>query len=141
MNDLPIAPPDTALARQAHDLVHASCAPHIVAHCERSFQFAALVAAAEGVDVDETRLANRGISIDVRGVGAEGLPQDLVRAVLDAWPRHGFPDAFSRTLIDEVRTNPSSVRSSWMECIAIAHVPSFEPADFLSTLHSSTTFA
>jgi hypothetical protein len=47
---------------------------------------------------------------------------------------------FSQTLIDEVRANPASVRSSWMECIAVAHVPGFEPADFLSTLHSSQHF-
>ena len=88
----------------------------------------------------ETRIANRGISIDVRGVGAEQLPADAVRAVLDAWPRHEFPTTFSQTLIDEVRANPSVVRSSWMECIAVAHVPGFEPADFLSTLHSSQHF-
>ena len=31
----------------------------------------------------ETRIANRGISVDVRGVGAEVLPADSVRAVLD----------------------------------------------------------
>jgi hypothetical protein len=88
----------------------------------------------------ETRIANRGISIDVRGVGAEKLPADAVRAVLDTWPRHDFPETFSQTLIDEVLANPASVRSSWMECIAVAHVPGFEPADFLSTLHSSEHF-
>ncbi len=204
-----VSPPDTDLARQARDLVHASCEPHIAAHCERSFQFAALAAQAERVDADlevlyigtllhdvglsqqfagserfemrganavramlldagmnraraenvwdvialhastaiatqksvETRIANRGISIDVRGVGAEQLPADAVRAVLDAWPRHEFPSAFSQSLIDEVRANPSSVRSSWMECIAVAHVTGFEQADFLSTLHSSAHFA
>ena len=209
MSDLPITPPDTALARQARDLVHDCCEPHIVAHSERSFQFAGLVARSEGVELDvevlyigtllhdvglatrfagsdrfemrganaaramlleadmdriraenvwdvialhastaiathkspETRLANRGISIDVRGTGAERLPSEAVRSVLDAWPRHEFPSAFTATLIDEVRTNPSSVRSSWMEGIAVAHVPGFEPADFLSTLHSSAAFA
>ena len=209
----PIAPPDTALARHARELVHDCCEPHIAAHSERSFQFAALVARAEGVDLDvdldvevlyigtllhdvglaarfdgsdrfemrganaaralllaadmetaraekvwdvialhastaiathkspETRIANRGISIDVRGAGAEHLPPAGVRAVLDAWPRHKFPTAFATTLIDEVRANPTSVRSSWMECIAVTHVPGFEPADFLSTLHSSIGFA
>lgn len=205
----PVSPPDSDLACQARDLVHASCEPHIAAHCERSFQFAALVARAERVDADlevlyigtllhdvglsqrfagserfemrganavramlldagmdgvraenvwdvialhastaiaahksvETRIANRGISIDVRGVGSEQLPADAVRAVLDTWPRHEFPPAFSQSLIDEVRTNPSSVRSSWMECIAIDHVPGFERADFLSALHSSADFA
>jgi HD domain len=204
-----ISPPDTALARQARDLVHATCEPHLVAHCERSFQFAALVAASEDVDVDvevlyigtllhdvglaarfdgpdrfemrganavrallleadmdraraenvwdvialhastaiathkspETRIANRGISIDVRGAGADRLPPEAVRAVLSAWPRHQFPADFTRTLVEEVRTNPASVKSSWMESIAVAHVSGFEPADFLATLHSSAAFA
>jgi hypothetical protein len=208
MTDLPIPQPDTALARQAHELVHDCCEPHVVAHSERSFQFAALVARAEGVAVDmevlyigtllhdiglarryagpdrfemrganaartmlleaemeraraenvwdvialhastaiathkslETRLANRGISIDVRGAGVERLAPEAIRAVLDAWPRHDFPSDFATTLIDEVRANPASVKSSWMECIAVAHVPGFEPADFLATLHSSTAF-
>ena len=204
----PIDPPDTELSRKARDLVHGCCPAHVVAHCERSFQFAALVARAEKVDLDfevlyigtlmhdvglapqfggperfemrganavramlleadmappraenvwdvialhastaiaahkstETRIANRGISIDVRGVGAEKLPADAVRAVLDTWPRQDFPAAFTQTLIDEVIANPTSVRSSWLECIAVAHVPGFEPADFLSTLHSSQHF-
>ena len=205
----PIAAPTTELARQAHDLLHECCVPQVAAHCERSFQFAGLVAAAEGVDIDlevvyigtllhdvglaqrfagparfemrganaaramlgdagmdpvraeivwdiialhastaiaahksnETRIANRGISIDVRGAGVDHLPPDALRAVLDAWPRQDFPSAFSQILIDEVRANPDAVRSSWMESIAAAHVPGFEPADFLATLHSSSHFA
>jgi hypothetical protein len=203
-----IDPPDTDLAKVARDLVHASCELHVVAHCERSFQFAALVAGAESVEIDlevlyigtllhdvglatcfagperfemrganavramlleagmdtaraesvwdvialhaspaiaahksvETRIANRGISIDVRGAGTDRLPPDAVRAVLDTWPRSVFPSEFAQTLIDEVRANPSSVRSSWMECIAVAHVPGFEPSDFLATLQCSEHF-
>jgi len=63
-----------------------------------------------------------------------------VREVLDRWPRAEFPAEFSRTLIDEVRSNAASVRSSWMECIAVAHVPGFEPTDFLATLDHSSHF-
>jgi hypothetical protein len=205
----PIAAPSSVLAGQAHDLLHACCDPEVAAHCERSFQFAALVAEAEGVDLDmevlylgtmlhdvglstrfaglerfemrgangvrsllrdagmdevraeqvwdiialhastaiaahksnETRIANRGISIDVRGAGAEHLAPAAVRAVLDLWPRSDFPSTFSQTLIDEVRANPSASRSSWMECIAVAHVPGFEATDFLRTLHASAHFA
>ena len=208
MTNPTIDPPDTDLSTRACRLVHECCPPHVAAHSERSFQFAALVARTEAIGVDlevlyigtllhdvglapqfagterfevrganavramlleadmaparaenvwdvialhastaiaahkstETRLANRGISIDVRGSGAENLPAEAIRAVLDAWPRHEFPATFSRTLIDEVRANPASVRSSWMEYIAVAHVPGFEPADFLSTLHSSQHF-
>jgi hypothetical protein len=204
----PLEPPDTDLARHARDLVHNTCEPHVVAHSERSFQFAALVARAESVEIDfevlyigtllhdlglaarfagperfemrganaaramlleagmetsraesvwdvialhastaiaahksvETRIANRGISIDVRGAGTDQLPPDAVRKVLDAWPRDKFPSEFSQTMIDEVRANPFTVKSSWMECIAVAHVPGFEAADFLATLHSSSHF-
>ena len=209
MTNPTIDPPDTELSRKAHELVHECCPAHVAAHSERSFQFAALVARTEAIEVDlevlylgtllhdvglsarfagtarfemrganavramlfdagmaparaenvwdvialhastaiaahkstETRLANRGISIDVRGSGAENLPAEAIRAVLDAWPRHEFPAAFSQTLIDEVRANPSAVRSSWLEGIAVAHVAGFEPADFLSTLHDSQDFA
>ncbi len=203
-----VEPPDTVLSRWAAELVHGCCDPHIAAHCERSFQFAALVARAEHVEVDlevlyigtvlhdvglssrfpgperfemrganavrtllreagmsdtraeavwdvialhastaiaahksvETRIANRGISIDVRGSGADSLPADAVRAVLDTWPRRDFPSAFSRTLIDEVCANPAASRSSWMESIAVAHVPGFQAVDFLDNLHSSDHF-
>jgi len=203
-----VDPPDTDTARQARDLLHASCAAHVAAHCERSFQFAALLARGEEVDIDlevlyvgtllhdlglstrfegperfemrganaarallldggmeraraekvwdvialhastaiaahkstETRIANRGISVDVRGAGVDHLSAGAVRAVLDHWPRADFPEAFSQTLIDEVRANPASTRSSWMECIAVAHVPGFQPADFLATLDGSSHF-
>jgi len=205
----PIAAPATDAANRAAELLHSTCDPQLAGHCERSFQFAALVAAAEGVDVDlevvyigtilhdiglsprfagpgrfemrganavrallrddgmdavraesvwdvialhastaiaahkspETRIANRGISIDVRGVGAEHLDAVAVRAVLDAWPRRDFPPAFSQMLIHEVQANPSTVASSWMECIAVDHVPGFERSDFLRTLGSSAGFA
>jgi len=208
MTTTTVEPPDTEPARQARDLVHDCCPPHVAAHCERSFQFAALLAQVDDIDVDlevvyigtvlhdlglsarfdgperfemrganvvrtmlleggmeraraenvwdvialhastaiaahksvETRIANRGISIDVRGAGAEQLPAEAIRAVLDRWPRAEFPAEFSRTMIDEVRSNPAAVRSSWMECIAVAHVPGFQPADFLATLANSSHF-
>jgi hypothetical protein len=203
-----VEPPDTALARQASELVHDCCDPHVAAHCERSFQFAALLARVDNIEVDlevlyigtvlhdvglsprfsgperfemrganavrrmvrdagmpasqaesvwdvialhastaiaahksvETRIANRGISIDVRGVGADSLPPGAVRAVLDKWPRRDFASAFSQTLVDEVCSHPASVRSSWMEGIAVAHVHGFEAADFLATLRASDHF-
>jgi hypothetical protein len=203
-----VEPPDTERASQARDLVHACCPAHVAAHCERAFQFAALLARSEEIDLDlevlyvgtllhdlglsarfdgperfemrganaaramlldsgmeraraenvwdvialhastaiaahksvETRVANRGISIDVRGAGAEHLPAEAVREVLDRWPRADFPAQFSRALIDEVQAHSASVRSSWMECIAVAHVPGFESADFLATLERSRHF-
>lgn len=88
----------------------------------------------------ETYLANRGISIDVRGVGFETLPSADVRAVLDQWPRRTWAAAFERILIDEVRTNPHTARFSWLESVAVAHVPGYQPGDFLAGLHASSTF-
>ena len=209
MADHLIAPPDTPLAREAGALLDAECDGELAGHCRRSYQFAALIARAEAVEVDEevlylgtllhdlglarrydgperfdvrganvvrallldhgmeraraenvwdvialhaagaiaqhkspeTRIANRGISVDVRGAGADVLPTDAVRAVLDEWPRQDFPSAFTRLLVDEVRAHPDTVRFSWLESVAAAHVPGFEVADFLAVLRASGPFA
>jgi len=209
MADHLVAPPDTPLAREAEALLDAECDRELAGHCRRSYQFAALIARAEGVEVDEevlylgtllhdlglarrydgrerfdvrganvvrallldhgmeraraenvwdvialhatsamaqhkspeTRIANRGISVDVRGVGADVVPTDAVREVLDEWPRQDFPSAFTRLLIDEVRAHPDTVRFSWLESVAAAHVPGFEVADFLAVLRASGPFA
>ena len=89
----------------------------------------------------ETRYANRGIALDVRGSGAEVLEPALVRAVLDRWPRHDFPTEFEAVLADEVRAHPDSVRMSWLESVAAVHVPGFVPTDFLAGLRASERFA
>jgi hypothetical protein len=89
----------------------------------------------------ETRYANRGIALDVRGSGADELDPALVRAVLDRWPRHDFPADFEAVLADEVRAHPDSVRMSWLESVATAHVPGFVPTDFLAGLRASAHFA
>lgn len=89
----------------------------------------------------ETRYANSGIALDVRGAGGESLPHEFVRAVLDRWPRHGFPAAFEQVLADEVRAHLDSVRMSWLESVAVAHVPGFSPTDFLAALRASANFA
>lgn len=200
-------PPATALAAEISALL-AECDPVIVAHSERSYRFAAALAALDGVDVDgevlylgtvlhdvglspaahgserfevrganlvrsilldhamaadrvanvwdvialhastplaahksvETRYANRGIALDVRGAGADALPADLVRAVLDRWPRQDFATGFEAILAAEVRANPQSVRMSWLESVAAVHVPGFVPTDFLAGLRASRGF-
>ena len=48
-----IVPPDTSLAVAAHRLVSESCPAHVVAHCERSYRFAVLLARTDGIDVDD----------------------------------------------------------------------------------------
>ncbi len=191
---MPIDPPDTEMATRARQWLHEACDAEVAAHCERSFQFAGMIARTERLSVDyevvyigtvlhdvglapslagpdrfearganavratlldagihatstlaahkspETRLANRGISIDVRGVGFETLPAVDVRAVLDAWPRLNWAAAFERILIDEVRANPQTARFSWLESVAVAHVPDYQPGDFLAGLRGSSTF-
>lgn len=208
VTDSPIEPPTTELAGWASELLHRVCDPEITAHCERSFQFAGLIARAEGLTVDmevvyigtllhdvgladplagperfearganavrtllleagmdparvanvwdvialhatstlaahkspETNLANRGISIDVRGVGFDRLPTVDVRSILDTWPRVTFATAFERLLADEVRTNPSTARFSWLESVAVAHVECYVPGDFIAGLRASQSF-
>jgi HD domain len=203
-----VDPPATALGAEVRRLLD-QCAPVVAAHSERSYQFAAAFAAADGVELDdevlylgtvlhdvglsaaadggerfevrganlvrallldrgmerdrvanvwdcvamhastplarhktpETRYANRGIALDVRGSGAEVLEPALVRAVLDRWPRHDFPTEFEAVLADEVRAHPDSVRMSWLESVAAVHVPGFVPTDFLAALHASELFA
>jgi hypothetical protein len=203
-----VEPPNTVLADGARRLLD-QCPPVVIAHSERSYQFAAAFAAADGVGIDqevlylgtilhdvglspaaagserfevrganlvralllehgmdrarvanvwdciamhastplarhkspETRYANRGIALDVRGAGAETLDLAVVRAVLERWPRHDFPARFEAVLAEEVRANPHSVRMSWLESVASAHVPGFVPTDFLAALHASGGFA
>ena len=89
---------------------------------------------------EETAVAHAGISIDVRGVGAERFPQEAVRAVLDAFPRVGFPEAFHRSLVEEVRRNPDATRLSWMESMTVRHVDGYVAADFEAGLLGSAGF-
>jgi hypothetical protein len=88
----------------------------------------------------ETRYANRGIALDVRGSGAESLDPAFVRNVLDEWPRARFPGEFESVLADEVRAHPDSVRMSWLESVAAVHVPGFTATEFLKGLHASADF-
>jgi hypothetical protein len=88
----------------------------------------------------ETRYSNRGVALDVRGSGAEQLETSLVRAVLDRWPRIDFPAEFEAVLADEVRAHPDSVRMSWLESVALVHVPGFVATDFLAGLRASERF-
>lgn len=202
-----IEPPPSVFADEVRRLL-VTCPPAVVAHSERSYRFAAGLALADGVELDdevlyvgtilhdiglapaaagserfevrganlvrgllldnemapdraanvwdviamhastplarhkspETRYANRGIALDVRGVGAEPLPAAFVRTVLDRWPRREFATEFERILADEVRAHPDSVRMSWLESVASVHVPGFVPTDFLTGLRDSSTF-
>jgi HD domain len=200
-----IQPPATALSVEIGQLLEQH-APVVRAHCHRSYQFAAALAKADGVELDdevlylgtllhdvgfspggdgsvrfeirgantvrtllldhgmerdrvgnvwdciamhassalarhkspETRYSSRGTSVDVRGSGAEVLDPSFVRTVLDRWPRHDFPRLFPEVLRDEVRANPESTRMSWLEPIAAAVIPGFEPTDILAVIHAST---
>lgn len=88
----------------------------------------------------ETLYSSRGISLDVRGVGAEALQPEFVRAVLDRWPRQTFPSEFPEVLRDEVRAHPETTRLSWLESIAIASVPEYVATDIVTAIHASHAF-
>jgi HD domain len=207
MTDHLLVPPETAIADELRSLLSA-CDPVVVGHSERSYQFAAAFASADGAHVDpevlyvgtilhdvglstavhgaerfevrganavrallldhgmspdraanvwdviamhastplarhksaETRYANRGIALDVRGADVNALAPAFVRAVLDRWPRAGFPAAFEEVLAAEVRAHPDSVRMSWLESVAVTHIPGFTPTDFLAVLRESAGF-
>jgi hypothetical protein len=89
----------------------------------------------------ETNLANRGISVDVRGKGHEHLDPADVRTVLDTWPRQTFPMTFEAALSREVQANPSTARFCWMESVAVEYVPGYQAASFLDSLRASADFA
>jgi len=88
----------------------------------------------------ETRYANRGIPIDIRGVGAESIPPASVRAVLDRWPRDDFAGGFTSVLVEEVRAHADTVRFSWLESIAERALPGFRRDDFLAAMEASAGF-
>ncbi len=208
MSDGLFVPPESEVAVHLRGLLE-GCDPEVIAHSERSYQFAVAFAAADGVELDdevlylgtvlhdvglspavtgterfevrganavrelllqhgmspertanvwdviamhastplarhksiETRYANQGIALDVRGAGHETLAPGFVRAVLDRWPRRDFPAAFESVLAAEVRANPGSVRMSWLESVAAAHILDFVPTDFLAGLRASEVFA
>jgi hypothetical protein len=201
-------PPTTELAGDVQRLLD-QCPPVVVAHSERSYQFAAAFAASDGVELDdevlylgtvlhdvglspaaaggerfevrganvvrsllvehgmerdrianvwdciamhastplarhkspETRYANRGIALDVRGAGGDALEPAMVRAVLDRWPRSQFASEFEAVLAEEVRAHADSVRMSWLESVALVHVPGFVTTDFLAGLRATRGFA
>ena len=207
MSEALIEAPSTPLADDVRRLLGA-CPPVVVAHSERSYQFAAGFAAADGVELDdevlylgtvlhdvglsavadgserfevrganvvrglllergmagdraanvwdciamhastplarhkstETRYANRGIALDIRGSGADALDTVFLRTVLDRWPRRDFPAQFEAVLADEVRAHPDSVRMSWLESVAAVHVPGFVATDFLAGLRATDGF-
>ena len=207
MSSVLINPPSTLLGAEVERLLEQQ-PPVVRHHCERTFQFAAAFATADGVELDhevlylgtvlhdvglspggdqsarfevrganvvrtmlldhgmesarvanvwdciamhastalarhkspETRYSNRGVSLDVRGAGAEALEPDFVRAVLDRWPRHDFVNQFPEVIRDEVRANPDTTRSSWLEPIAMETVPGFVATDFLAVIHASDAF-
>ena len=66
---------------------------------------------------------------------------NCVTELLDRWPRRDFPAEFEAVLADEVRAHPDSVRMSWLESVAAAHVPGFEATNFLDGLRASGDFA
>lgn len=87
-----------------------------------------------------TDYANRGIAVDIRGPGDVELPVELVRAVLEQFPRRDFPTEFGAVIVDEVRRHPDTARWCWLESIAVEHVEGYRPADFLAGLAATHAF-
>ena len=73
----------------------------------------------------EAVLVHVGAGMDVFGISLDSLPPEVLEAILDAYPRLGFKDAFRQTIIDYAMRKPMAQVFTWTSEITHAHVPSF----------------
>jgi hypothetical protein len=103
MTDLPITPPDTDRVRWASELIWSACGAVVAAHCQRSFQFAGLVARLEGLQPDLEVLFLGTVLHDL------GLAAQL--AGTDRFEMRGANHA--RKLLLETGMDPARVGNVW----------------------------
>lgn len=73
----------------------------------------------------ETALGSAGIVGDVTGLGLEQLDQAAVRAIMATRP--GFARPFIDAIIADLQDKPEAADGTWMESIAVDHIPGFRP--------------
>jgi hypothetical protein len=78
----------------------------------------------------EIALVGEGASADVIAPDFSRIRKADVEAVITAFPRLRFKDAFVRTCTDVVRNHPRSASSSFMRDIRDRYVPEFHPRNF-----------
>ena len=87
----------------------------------------------------EVALVYMGAGMDVFGISLDSLPGEVLEAILDAYPRLGFKDAFRKVLIDYAVRKPMAQVFTWTSDIAHAHVPSF-PCPVISKAFDASPF-
>jgi len=73
----------------------------------------------------ETALGSAGIVGDVTGFGLDQLDQATVKAIMATRP--GFARPFIDAIIADLQDKPEVADGTWMESIALDHIPSFRP--------------
>jgi hypothetical protein len=78
----------------------------------------------------EIALVGEGAGADVIGPDFSEIKKADVEAVLQAFPRLKFKDAFVKTCADVVRKHPRGASRSFMRDIGERYVPGFHPRNF-----------
>lgn len=73
----------------------------------------------------ETALGSAGIVGDVTGLGLGQLDQAAVKAIMATRP--GFAGPFIDAIITDLQDKPEVADGTWMESVAIDHIPGFRP--------------
>jgi HD domain len=73
----------------------------------------------------ETALGSAGIVGDVTGLGLDQLDQAKVKAIMATRP--GFAHPFIDAIIADLQDKPEVADGTWMESIALDHIPGFRP--------------
>ena len=73
----------------------------------------------------ETALGSAGIVGDVTGLGLDQLDQAAVKAIMATRP--GFARPFIDAIIADLQDKPEAADGTWMESIALDHIPGFRP--------------
>ena len=78
----------------------------------------------------EIALVGEGAGADVVGPDFSEVKKDDVAAVVRAFPRLRFKDAFLKTCADVVRKHPRGASRSFMRDVGERYVPEFHPRNF-----------
>jgi hypothetical protein len=85
----------------------------------------------------EIALVGEGAGADVIGPDFAEIKKIDVEAILSAFPRMKFKDAFVRTCADVVRKHPRGASRSFMRDVGERYVPEFHPRNFCDLVAQS----
>jgi hypothetical protein len=85
----------------------------------------------------EIALVGEGAGADVLGPDPVHVKKSDIAAILEAFPRLKFKDAFVKTCADVVQHHPRSAGRTFMRDIAERRVPAFHPPNFCDLVASA----